>query len=271
VPDYTIGVVEDTIHVLETVMNSKDRLTLAEITKKSGLVKNKVFRILSTLEKHRLVHRDEAGAYGLGLRLLEFGQQVQNQMSLLAASRPVMDWLVEETAESIFLTVIEGTEVLVVDARESPRSIRLFGKVGRRAPLYAGGTPKVLLAFLPEEKRKALLDSIELKPITPYTVTDPIRLEALLCQIRQQGYVVTADDLDVGAHSIAAPIRDYQGQVMAAISIAGPSHRFTDACIESYVRLVLTGASQISRALGYKDGQQPAQAAWLRVGGSPTS
>lgn len=251
-PDYTIGVVEDAIHVLETFMNGKDRLTLAEITRDSGLGKNKVFRILSTLEKHRFVTRDEIGAFTLGLRFLEFGQRVQTQTSLLEASRPILDWLVGETAETIFLGVIDGSEALCIAARESPRSVRLFGQVGRRAPLYAGGTPKVLLAFMPEEERRALLETLELKPITPYTITDRIRLEELLGQIRRQGYVVTADDLDVGAHSIAAPIYNYQNQVVAAISVAGPSHRFTAECINSHIKLVLKSAAQISNALGYR-------------------
>lgn len=251
-PDYTIGVVEDTVHVLETFINGKDRLTLAEVTKESGLGKNKVFRILSTLEKHGFVSRDEKGTFTLGVRFLEFGHRVQNQMSLLEASQPVMDWLVNETAETIFLTIIDGTEVFVVDARESPRSVRLSGKAGGRGPIYVGGTPKVLLAFLPKEEREALLEKIELKPITPHTITDLSLLEKYLAQIRADGYIVTSDDLDLGAHSIAAPIRDYKDRVVAAISIAGPSHRFTDECIESYVKFVLKGAAQISRALGCK-------------------
>lgn len=251
-PDYTIGVVEDAVHVLEAFMNGKDRLTLAEITKESGLGKNKVFRILSTLEKHGFVSRDETGAFTLGVRFLEFGYRVQTQMSLLEAGRPVMDWLVKETAESIFLSIIDNTEFLMVDARESPRSIRLSGKVGGRGPLYAGGTPKVLLAFLPDEERRRYLETTKLESITPYTIVDPIHLDEHLRQIREQGYLVTWDDVDIGAHSIAAPIRDYQDRVVAAISIAGPSHRFTDECIKSYIKLVLKGAAQISCALGCK-------------------
>lgn len=251
-PDYTIKVVEDAISVVETFLNDKDRLTLAEIIKASGLGKNKVFRILSTLEKQRFVSRDESGAYTLGVRFLEFGHRVQTQLSLLQASRSVMDWLVQETAESIFLSVVDGSETLVVDTRESPRSVRLFGEAGRRAPLYAGGTPKVLLAFLPQEEREALLKKIELAPITPHTIIDPVQLAEDLRQIQAQGYVVTADNLDLGAHSIAAPIRDYRDQVVAAISIAGPSHRFTDDCIKRYIQLALDGATQVSRALGCK-------------------
>jgi IclR family KDG regulon transcriptional repressor len=252
--DYTIGVIEDAIHVLETFLNGQECLTLAQITKESGLVKNKVFRILSTLEKHRFVARDEGGHYRLGVRFLGFGQRVRDQMNLLRVSQPIMDWLVAETSESIFLGIVDGVEALCIDARESPRSIRLFAQVGRRAPIYAGGVPKLLLAFMPEEQRNALLDSITLEPLTPYTITDRTVLEELLQKIRQQGYVVTADDLDVGAHSIAAPIRDHQGQVVAAISVAGPSSRFTAEHIDRYLNLVQKGTSQISRALGYEAG-----------------
>lgn len=254
-PDYAIAVIEDAICVLEAFLDGQDHLTLAQITKETKLGKNKTFRILSTLAKHRLVERDELGVYRLGIRFLEFGQQVQTQMSLLGASRPVMDWLVQETGESIFLGIMDGAEVLCVDARESRRSIRLFAQVGRRAPLYAGGVPKVLLAFLPQTEREALLATIELEPITPYTITDRTVLAELLHQIRRQGYVVTADDLDEGACSIAAPVRDHRGQVVAAISVAGPSERFSEACIKRYVELVLQGAAQISRTLGYQGRQ----------------
>lgn len=252
-PEYTIAVLEDAIRVLEVFLSDEEEcLTLAKITRACGLSKNKTFRILSTLEKHRFVERDDAGVYRLGIRFLDFGQRVQKEMDLLRASRPVMDWLVEQTRETIFLGVIDGNEALCVDMRESPQSIRLFAEIGRRGPLYAGGVPKVLLAFLPDEERNALLDSIELKPITPYTVTDRRALEQLLREIRAQGYVVTADDLDIGAHSIAAPIWDHRGRVVAAISVAGPSNRFTDDRIRKYVELVRQGAAEISRALGYR-------------------
>lgn len=245
--------VEDAICVLEIFLIGEDRLTLAQVTEATGLSKNKTFRILSTLEEHRFVKRDEAGAYRLGVHLLDFGQQVRKEMDLLEASRPTLDWLVRETRESVFLGVINGKEALCVDMRESPQSVRLYAAVGRRAPLYAGGVPKVLLAFLPEEEREAALERIQLEPITSDTITDRQALEEMLAQIRSQGHVVTADDLDAGAHSIAAPIRDHQGRVVAGISVAGPSTRFTEDRISHYVELVKEGAARISRALGYRE------------------
>jgi DNA-binding IclR family transcriptional regulator len=245
-PDYTVAVLEDSLRVLELLKDHDDGMTLAELTRSSDLVKNKVFRILFTLEKHGFVERDEAGHFYLGIRFLEFAQHVQTQTTLLEAARPPMDRLVEDTSESIFLGVISGIDALCVAARESPRSVRLFAEVGRRAPLGYGGVPKVLLAFMPEHERIALLDKVE--------ALDPAARQALetrLCQIREQGFAVVEDELDPGAHSIAAPIRDHRGHVIAAISIAGPSHRFSEECVARYIQLVLHASSQISQALGY--------------------
>jgi DNA-binding IclR family transcriptional regulator len=226
--DYTVAVLEDAIQILELLQSQEDGLTLAQITDASGFVKNKVFRILYTLEKHNLVMRDDAGMYWLGVRFLEYGQHVKRQMTLLEASRAALDWLVHETCETIFLAVVSGTDGLCVATRVSPQSIRLFGEVGRRAPLHSGGTTKVLLAYLPHDEQRAVLDSFDGQIDRP-------ALEKRLTQVREQGYAVVVDELDIGAHSIAAP-----------------SHRFPDETIARYIRLVQEAAGQISSALGYR-------------------
>lgn len=252
-PDYTIAVVEDAIRVLETCLDVDEPMSLAEITRQTGLVKNKAFRILSTLEKHHLVERNGGDGYRLGVRFLSFGERVRGQMDLVQASQMVMDRLAAETGESIFLGVVDGQEALCVEARESKRSIRLYARVGRRSPLHVGGVPKVLLAYLPEEERDLLLDDTPFEVFTPHTIRARDELEELLEQIQEQGYIVSADDLDIGAHSVAAPIWNYGGRVIAAISIAGPSSRFTPEAIERYVTLVRIGASEISAKLGYQE------------------
>lgn len=255
--DYTIAVLEDAITILELLQNHSEGMSLAQIAGASGFVKNKVFRILYTLEKQRLVERDRSGCYRLGLRLLEFGQTAQRQTGLLEVSNPVMDWLVQETHESIFLGVISGGDALCLAARESPRSIRLFAGVGRLAPLHSGGVPKILFAFLPDDERRSLIDRFVEQFAESTAPFDGQMLESQLQQIRDQGYAIVVDELDVGAHSVAAPIRDYAGQVIAALSIAGPSHRFTEENVSRYVQLVIDGAQQISQLLGYKVPTQP--------------
>jgi len=250
--DYRIAVVEDAITVLETLLQEERALSLSELTQRTGMVKNKVFRILATLDAHRLVMRNSNRAYTLGLRFVEFGEHVRERDLLIQAAAPVMDWLLAKTQETIFLGVIDGLDTLVIAARQSPRSVRLTGAVGRRGPMHTGGMPKTLLAFLPEKEREEMLGKLSLHPITPFTITHRGKLVDLLMQIRSQGYVVTADDLDVGAVSIAAPIRDFTGEVIAAMSIAGPVSRFPDEIAGRYVQLILSGTARVSHALGYR-------------------
>ncbi len=245
--DYTVAVLEDAISILELLQHHEPGLSLADITAKSGFVKNKVFRILYTLEKHHLVERDANGAFRLGMRFLEFGEHVQQQTTLLAASDMMLDRLVDQTGESIFLGIVSATDALCIAVRESPQSVRLYAELGRRAPLHSGGVPKILFAFLPAADREAVLDH--------FYRDDPgtrSKLDAKLAQIREQGYVVVVDELDVGAHSIAAPIYNAAGKVIAAVSVAGPSHRFPPSVIATYVDLVVATAAEISQALGYK-------------------
>ena len=250
--DYTIDVVKDCCQVLETFLDKDGPLSLATVTKETGLSKNKVFRILATLEECRLIDRTSSGEYRLDVHFIDFGRQVIKDLDVVKVSSPVLEWLVEETGESAFVSILDGDNALCVAARESPQQIRLSAQVGRRLPLYAGATPIILLAFLPDKERDALLNNIKLEARTPYTITDRRELEAYLEQIRNQGYVVTPEDMDLGARGVAAPIRDFEGRVVASISIAGVASRFTEERIERYVQLITEGANRINRKLGYK-------------------
>ncbi len=246
--DYTIAVLEDSLHVLE-VVHQGHGLTLAQITESSGFVKNKVFRILFTLEKHHYIERDNLGLYNIGARLLTFHNGRNHHQALLDASQDVMDWLVQETSESIFLGVVDGTDALCIAARESPQSIRLFAEVGRRVELYLGGVPKTLLAHLPYAKQQSFITRIT-NEIDPDV--DLNQLNQTLRRIVEQGYTVVVDELDEGAHSIASPIRDHTGKVIGGMSIAGPSMRFTDEKVDHFIHLITEATESISAQLGYR-------------------
>ena len=247
--DYTVAVLEDAIHLLGILRDHPDGLTLAQATKLSGTIKNKTFRLLYTLEKHKLVRRDEHGLYHLGSGLIDLGVHAQNERVLLDVSRPVMDRLVVETGESIFLGVISGSDALCMAARESAHSVRLFAQVGRRAPLHSGGGPKVLFAFMPEPERAALIERFAASEQPPFTRE---ACEERLAQIRKDGYAIVVDELDQGAVSVAAPIYNQLGQVIAAMSIAGPTNRFNPERIVGYVDVILDATGTISRSLGYE-------------------
>lgn len=260
---YTIEVVKNTCQILNVFLGEGRPLTLTEITALTGLTKNKAFRILATLQECEFLERTPTGAYYLHVRFLEFGRQVRKRLNVAEVGAPVLDWLVAETGESAFISILDRTRALCVAARESPSEVRMAASVGRRLPLYAGSTPIILLAFMPDEEREALLDRIELVPLTSETITDRATLEKYLAQVRKQGYVVTPEDLTEGARGVGAPIRDFSGQVVASMSIAGIASHFTGERVERYVKLILEGAARISKALGYKVHQEVA----MSIGG----
>ena len=251
--DYTIVVVRDAVRVLDSFCNEQKGLTLTETVAKTGLGKNKVFRILHTLEQSRMVYRDGNQRFHLGFRVTEMADNVHQHHLLRDISEPIMAELLQKTQESIFLGVPAGHNALCIAALESTRSMRLYARVGILSPLYVGGAPKVLLANMTESKRERHLDYFE------DTVTDQAvdweELRRKLARIRHQGYGITIDELDLGAHSVSAPVFEASGQVIAGMSIAFPSIRFDDGNMKRYIELVTGATLRISTLLGYNPRQ----------------
>jgi DNA-binding IclR family transcriptional regulator len=251
--NYTIQSLHHALLVLESFLEPTRAVQgVSGISNKLGLNKSRVFRILTTLEQRGFVEQDpDSKQYRLGLRLLTFGAVVQSRFEIAQVATPFVDELAVETGETIHVGVLSGREAVCVAKRESAHSVRLYAEIGRRSPLHAGGVPKVLLAYMPPKERVQVIRLAPLPRITDRTIVDPDCLEKVLDQILRDGYHVAVGDLDEDVHSIAAPIRDHSGRVVAAISIAGPSHRFPPDKIRHCVDLVCTAARGISNGLGY--------------------
>lgn len=245
---YTVTVVDRTLTVLEALADRPD-IGVTELANRLGLTKSLVFRLLHTLEARGFVAKDpERSTYTLGYRLLYLGARTEQQKRLLALANPVLDDLCRDADENVNLLVREGLSCLCAATRDSSHPVRLFAQVGRRGPLHAGGASMVLLAYAPEPVRKAVLAG-PLPAFTDHTITDPTLLSAVLDRIRGTGIHVTRDDLDLGAFSIAAPIRDAGRQVVAAVSVAGPTGRLSDDQQSRHVDLVTGAAQEISNRL----------------------
>lgn len=251
--DYTIQALYHALLVVESFLE-QDRAVqgISGISHDLGLNKSRVFRILATLEKRGFVDQDpDSKQYRLGLRFLTLGAAVQARLEVVQVAAPLIDELAAKTGETIHIGVRRGHEAVCVAKRESAHSVRLYAEIGRRAPLHAGGVPKVLLAHMAPEERAEVVHGAPLWRITDQTVTDPDQLDKVLDQILRDGYHVSVSDLDEDVHSIAAPIRNHAGRVVAAVSLAGPSHRFPPEKIQRCIELVCATASEISSRLGY--------------------
>jgi IclR family KDG regulon transcriptional repressor len=247
--DYTIAAVDRALHTLEALAE-QPRQGVTALSKRLGLTKTIVFRLLSTLESRGFVMKEgDQPLYSLGYRLGVLGERAGQQNMLLAAARPVMEGLREQTSENINLIVREGQASLVVATLAGRHAIRIFALAGRHGPLHAGGGSMLLLALAPHSVRNAAL-SDPLPRFTDDTIIDPVTLRDRLEQIRAQDYNISVNDLDEGAFSVAAPIRNATGDVVAAISVAGAIGRFDEARQVQYLDLVRAAGQEISRKLG---------------------
>jgi IclR family acetate operon transcriptional repressor len=163
-----------------------------------------------------------------------------------------MDRLHFQTSGTVHVGVLEGTEVVYVERRESQSTLLTFGTVGHRNLAHATATGKALLAFLPPEEARARLEARPLVALTPYTITEVRRLIDQLEEARRRGYAEQAEESRIGVGSVAAPIRDATRNVVAAISLAVPVATLTEPARRRFAAATMETASQISERLGFR-------------------
>ncbi|MEM9047564.1 MAG: IclR family transcriptional regulator [Pseudomonadota bacterium] len=247
--DYRIASVDKALSVLEALAEQPEQ-GVSALARHLGMTKSLVFRMLSTLEARGYVAREPRRAvYSLGFRVSVLGERTNRQTALMIAAIPEMEALRDVTSENVNLIVRDGQRSLVVATRDGRHAMRLFAEAGRFGPLHAGGGSTLLLAFAPRTLREQVLAN-GLPAFTASTETDPQTLAATLDRIRTQRWHIAQNDLDEGAFSVAAPIRGFAGEVVAALSIAGALARFDETRRGAYLAQVRDAADRISSHLG---------------------
>lgn len=242
------------IALLKAFSDAQPEWSLNELAQATGLNKTTAFRLLSALEAERLVMRNPlSGGYRLGVELIALGGTAMRSNPLRAMSRPSLVTLAEQSGEAATLEMLVENYVLVLDEIASSNPMGMTQDVGNRLPLHATATGKVLLASRPDAEIDRLL-SDPLEPLTEQTIIDRARLKAELARVRQEGIAIAVGELEPGFTAVAAPIMDRERQVIAAISVGGPSLRLTTDRLPTIAAMVQMSARQISRQLGYWPG-----------------
>jgi len=240
------------IAVLDCFSLDKPTLGVREIARETGLSSSTTGRIMAYMKDKGVLNQDpETQLYMMGSKALAWAGIYTITCDVRSIALPIMVRLQEMTRETISLYVLEGNERVCVERFESPETVRIVARVGRRIPLYAGSAGKVFLAFMSEERREAVLNSIEMKAMTERTITYVDQLRKNLQKIRDQGYAISIGEWLIDAAGTAAPIFNQQGNVAAAISISGPAQRFDKAKIKEMAQLLLKETRVISQELGY--------------------
>jgi DNA-binding IclR family transcriptional regulator len=202
-------------------------MSLAEISRASGLNKTTTHRLLRALQSESLIDRNPATtAYSLGAGLMALGVQALASSDLRRRVRPVLRLLARETGETATLEVPFEDSMLILDEVAGNHVVGSAGNIGTRWPIHATSTGKAWLAF-DESGQERLMDV--LKPLTGSTLTDPAVLQLQLVEIRRRGYAVTIDEVEDGFTAVATIIRGVLGDVQGALSVGGPTQRLNAA------------------------------------------
>ncbi|MFZ2948341.1 MAG: IclR family transcriptional regulator [Desulfuromonadaceae bacterium] len=252
-PDYSIQTVGFALDVLEQFYGSDEELGLTELCRRLKLQKNRVFRLLATLESRNYIEQNKVTTnYRLGLKNLRLGQAFVKQTGLRQLARPVLETLARKCEETSCVAIMKDFHVVYIDAIESKLPIRVVASAGTMHPFYCTAAGKILASALNENKLLEYCSNGELRRFTSHTICDPIELVHHLRGIVKLGYAVGDEELEAGAKCVAAPIRDYTKNVIGAVSISGPSMRFTAEHINNeLLPLVKDAANELSFCLGY--------------------
>jgi len=210
-----------------------------------------VYRVLITLQGRGLVEFQQEGQiWQIGAGAFLIGARFLRRTSLVDRARPVLRGLMSQTGETANLGIEKNGEVLFVSQAETHSNIRAFFPPGSVSEMHASGIGKALLAFMPADQRDAILTGRALTRYTDQTLADRTVLERDLERSRARGYAVDLDEKTTGMRCIAAPVRDASGEMVAGISVSGPSSRIGDAEIPTLARAVTDAARALSAALG---------------------
>ena len=244
---------------------SKDEpyLGVRKAARMTGLPTSTVGRTMASLKEVGLLTQDmDTRQYTLAGKVLAWAEVYSATLDVRRVAQPYIYDIQRLTGETISLYVLEGVERVCVERLESDQNVRVVARVGRYLPLHAGSAGKLFLAYLPEEKREAVLENESRHAFTPLTITDPDELRRQCKIILENGFALSHGEWTYDASGVAAPIFNHRGQMIAALTVSGPTQRFTEDKIEQVTKTCIRTARQISRLLGYnpsqnKQGVQP--------------
>jgi len=243
--------VANSLRLIRAFSEDHYEIGISDLAKRLGLAKSTVHRLASTLLDQGMLEQNAGdGKYRLGLALFELGTLVRRKMDFTMEARPFLRTLMEKTGETVHLAILDHDSVLYVISLESKQALRMGSKVGTRVPVHATAVGKALLAFLPEEEIARII-ARGLPASAPNTIVDGKALQRELALVRARSYAEDDEESEVGLRSVAAPIRNDSGAVIAAISIAGPVHRMTRKTLLGWVRELVEAADAVSARLGW--------------------
>ena len=249
-----VKILDKALRVLMLFTPEHPEWSVTTVGRDVDMPKSTVHRILRVLEQHAFLTQDpDTRRFRLGLAGIELGRRAQAGLELRQVALPIMEQMSALSGETVLLQVVgpEGDRVVCIERVQQARGLRLILDVGSAAPLYAGCSSKVLLAYLSDDAINAVLRG-DLRPMTPHTTTEPGQIRAQLAEIRRNGCAISFEETDEGVAGVSVPIRDARDRVIAGLTISGPITRVNASTIAHYTAIARDGAQRIAAELGHQ-------------------
>ncbi len=249
-PAALVQSVDRALAILE-ILAGRGEVGVTEIAAELGVHKSTAFRLIAVLESRDLVEQlADRGKYRLGFGVVRLAGATVAQLDLAKESRRTCEELAANLGETVNVAILDAGRAVNVSQVRGTAAIGLYNWVGQGTPLHATSSGKVLLAHAGEQVREAVLAGT-LQRYTVATITDPGLLGAELAEIRVRGWAATEGEYEIGLNAVAAPVRDANGDVVAAVSVSGPSFRLLADTFGRIAPQVVSAADALSRRLGH--------------------
>ena len=241
-----------TISILEA-LSEVEGINLEALSKKTELPKATLLRFLSTLISQGYVYRDGADMYHLTLKMFSVGSRSLRHMDLINTAKPFAKELCQTLGETVHMGILEDGNAVYVLKEESSYTLRMYSRVGKVIPLYCTAIGKIFLSEMSDDELGAYLSSHRLKPFTPKSITSEEELREELSAIRENGWSMDDEEHEMNIRCIAAPIKDYSGKTIAAISVSWPVFRFEEGSLDAMVNAIKATTTKLSSIMGSMD------------------
>jgi len=237
--------------ILEEVARNRDGIGLADLSKRVGLHNSTTFHLVRTMVSLGYIRQiKDSKRYRIGRPLFALAASALDEMEMVSMATPVLDDLARETGESSHFAARMGDAVVVMARTSGPSAFQLAERVGVVRPAYCTALGKIILAALRPDQLERYLERIELKSLTPSTITEPARLRREIDEVRKAGIAFDDGEFDGEVRCAAMAIRDFSGQVVGAIGISGPVWRLSIQALQSRSRHLEAAAARLSQAFG---------------------
>jgi DNA-binding IclR family transcriptional regulator len=243
--------IDRVLDIVEALSTKQGGLTLTELAKSIALPKSTTHRLLSTLVRRGYAAKREDGGYQVGLKLIEAVSYYINSLELQTEARQHLARLTVELGLTAHLGVLEGNQVVYIERIDVLSGVKLYSQIGLRMHAYCSSLGKSLLAGLSGEELREVMSRCPFERFTPNTITSLAALREELKKVRARGYAVDNLEYSLNNRCVGAPIYDYRGETVAAISASGPPAILTPERVADVAGEVMSKAKAISRNLGY--------------------